>query len=57
MVAEGYWAWFRSNWPRNTIGRDDFGLGGWALMWKYLDTEHARDRVLELLRMNQCVVE
>jgi len=57
MTAEAYWAWFRSNWPRNTIGRDDFGLGGWALIWKYFDTEHARDRTLELLRMNRVVLE
>lgn len=57
MTAEAYWAWFRSNWPRNTIGRDNFGLSGWALIWKYFDTEHARDRTLELLRMNRAVLE
>jgi len=56
MVAEQYYAWFRANWPRNTVGRDNFGVSNWALMYKYLDTEHARDRVLELLRMNQAVV-
>ena len=57
MTADAQWAWFRSNWPRNTIGRDNFGAGGWALMWKYMDTEQARERVLEYVRMNQRVME
>ena len=57
MTAEGYWAWHRSNWPRNTIGRDNYSLGGWALLWKYMDTQHARDRVLEMVRMNRVVYE
>jgi len=57
LTAEAYWAWFRSNWPRNTIGRDAFEVGGWALLWRYLRTEHARDRLRELVRMVSGVLE
>jgi hypothetical protein len=57
MAAEAYWAWFRSNWPRCAIGRDTFELGGWALLWRFLRTEHARERTLELVRMCRAVLE
>ncbi|MBI2193302.1 MAG: hypothetical protein HYU36_15105 [Planctomycetes bacterium] len=57
MAAESYWAWFRSNWPRSTIGRDSFELGAWALLWRFLRTEHARERTLELARMCRTVLE
>ncbi len=57
MVAESYWSWFRSNWPRNAVGRDAFEVGGWALLWRYFRTEHARDRMRELVRMLERVLE
>jgi hypothetical protein len=57
MTAEAYWAWFRSNWPRNAIGRDAFEVGGWALLWRYFRTEQARDRLRELVRMIGGVLE
>ncbi len=34
MVSEAYWAWFRSNWPRCTIGRDAYEFAGWAMLWR-----------------------
>jgi hypothetical protein len=57
MCAEAYWAWFRSNWPRCTIGRDAFEVGAWALLWRYFGTEHARERSLELARMMTTVLD
>jgi hypothetical protein len=57
LTAEAYYAWFRSNWPRNTIGRDAMEVGSWALLWRYLKTEHARDRLRELVRMMRGVLE
>jgi len=56
MCSDAYYAWFRSNWPRNSIGRDDFGMGDYALMWRFLGSENARERTLELLSMNKAVV-
>lgn len=50
-AAEQYWTWFRTNWPRCTIGRDAFEIGGWAWLWRFFRTEHARDRTRELVRM------
>ena len=57
MVAEAYWAWFRVNWPRCSIGRDNFELGAWALMWRFMDSPHARDRTVELARMTTTVLD
>ena len=57
MAAEQYWAWFRSNWPRCTIGRDSFEVSGWAWLWRFFRTEHARDRTRELVRMIRTVLE
>jgi len=57
MTAEAWYAWFRTNWPRNAIGRDDAGLTGWALLWRFLDDEHAAERTRELVRMNRMVLE
>ncbi|MFA5043468.1 MAG: hypothetical protein WC381_07010 [Kiritimatiellia bacterium] len=57
MTAEAYWVWFRANWPRNAIGRDAFEVSGWALLWRYLRTEHAHDRLRELARMIGAVLE
>jgi hypothetical protein len=51
MVSEAYWAWFRSNWPRCTIGRDAYEFAGWAMLWRTQQTEHARERTRELARM------
>jgi len=48
--ADAYWMWFRANWPRSTVGRDAFELGGWAMLWRYFRTEHARERTRELQR-------
>ena len=55
--AEQYWMWFRSNWPRCTIGRDSFEVSGWAWLWRFFGTEHARDRTRELVRMLRTVLE
>ncbi len=57
MAAASYWAWFRANWPRCTIGRDAFEVGAWALLWRFLRTEHARERTLEFVRMIEVVLE
>ncbi len=57
MAAEAYWAWYRSNWPRCSIGRDNAELGAWALLWRFLDTEHARERTQELVRMSRRVLD
>ena len=57
MAAEGHWAWYRSNWPRCSIGRDNFELGGWALLWRFLRTEHAKERTQELVRMTRTVLD
>jgi len=57
LSAERYWMWFRSNWPRCSIGRDSFEMSGWAWLWRFLRTEHARDRVRELARMLKTVLE
>ena len=57
MAGEAYWAWYRVNWPRSAIGRDNFELGGWALLWRFLRTAHARERTLELVRMSRVVLE
>jgi hypothetical protein len=51
MAAEAYWAWFRSNWPRCTIGRDAYEVSGWGMLWRYQRTEHARERSREFVRM------
>lgn len=51
MVAESHWMWYRSNWPRSTIGRDNFELGTWGLLWRFFDSERGRERSLEYLRM------
>jgi len=56
MVAEAHWTWYRSNWPRCAIGRDNFEMGGWALLWRFLRTEHSRLRTRELVRMNAQVL-
>jgi len=55
--AEAYWMWFRQNWPRCTIGRDSFEVSGWAWLWRFFRTEHARDRTRELVRMLRTVLE
>lgn len=55
--AEAYWIWFRSNWPRCTIGRDAFEIGGWALLWRFLGTERARERTREMTRMLRTVLD
>jgi len=57
MCAEAYWMWFRSNWPRCTMGRDAFEFGGWALLWRHLRTEHAHERMEALVRMMRQVLE
>src|SRR5687767_9214569 len=57
MAAEAYWVWFRTNWPRSTIGRDSFEVGAWALLWRFLGTEHARERTEELVRMVRVVLD
>ena len=57
MAAEAYWAWFRANWPRCSIGRDNFEMGAWALMWRFFDSQHARERTEELVRMSRTVLE
>lgn len=57
MVAERYWTWFRANWPRCTIGRDSFEVSGWAWLWRFFRTEHARERTRELARMLKLVLE
>jgi len=55
--AEAYWMWFRQNWPRCTIGRDSFEVSGWAWLWRFFRTEHARDRDREMVRMLRTVLE
>lgn len=57
LCAESHYAWFRSNWPRCSIGRDAFEIGGWALLWRFTRTEHARDRTRELVRMLETVLD
>ncbi len=57
MCAESYWQWFRANWPRDAIGRDAFSVAAWALMWRFLDTQHARERCAEFVRMLQTVLD
>ncbi|MCX5661472.1 MAG: hypothetical protein NTW19_17465 [Planctomycetota bacterium] len=56
-VAEQYWNWFRSNWPRCSVGRDAFEIGGWALLRRFMGTEHTRDRTREFIRMIKLVVD
>ena len=56
MSAEAHWAWYRSNWPRCSIGRDNFELGAWAMLWGFFDSQHARERTLELIRMSSLVL-
>jgi hypothetical protein len=56
-AADAYWMWFRGNWPRNTIGRDAFEVGGWALLRRYLGTERARERSREFVRMMGAVLD
>lgn len=56
-VAAAYWAWFRANWPRSTVGRDNFEVVGWALLGRYFDSEDARRRVREFIRMNRVLLE
>ena len=56
MVADTYYAWFRSNWPRSSIGRDNFELVGLVMLGKYFDSDHAHRRARELLRMNREVI-
>lgn len=57
MAAEAYWAWFRTNWPRCTIGRDSYEVAGWAMLWRYQRTEHAKERTRELIRMISQVLD
>lgn len=57
MAAERYWMWFRANWPRCSIGRDSFEVGGWAWLWRFFRTEHARERTRELVRMIKTVLD
>jgi len=56
MAAASYWAWYRANWPRSSVGRDNFELGAWSLLWRYFDSDHARDRTLEMVRMTAAVL-
>ncbi|MCC7191278.1 MAG: hypothetical protein IT444_00730 [Phycisphaeraceae bacterium] len=56
-AADAYWMWFRSNWPRNTIGRDAFEVGGWGLLRRYLRSERARERTREFVRMIGVVLD
>jgi hypothetical protein len=55
-VADSYWMWFRGNWPRCTIGRDGFEIGGTALLWRYLRTERHRERSREFAHMLAAVL-
>jgi hypothetical protein len=55
-VADVYWMWFRTNWPRSSIGRDMFPTGDWALMRRYLDSDRARKRTRQLVAMVSDVV-
>ncbi len=48
---EQYWMWFRTNWPRNSVGRDGFEVTAWCWHWRFLDTERARERAREFARM------
>jgi hypothetical protein len=48
---EQYWMWFRTNWPRNSIGRDGFEVTAWCWHWRFLDTDRARERAREFARM------
>ena len=56
MAAEAYWTWYRANWPRCAIGRDNFELGAWAMLWRFFDDPHARERTQEFVRMNSVVL-
>jgi len=55
--AETYWNWFRANWPRCTIGRDAFEVGGWALLRRFTQSERSRERTRELIRMMKAVLD
>ncbi|MCE9590013.1 MAG: hypothetical protein K8S99_05760 [Planctomycetes bacterium] len=55
--AETYWNWFRSTWPRCTIGRDAFEVGGWALLRRFTQSERARERSREFIRMMKSVLD
>ncbi len=57
MSADVYWSWYRANWPRSSMGRDNFELGGMAMLWRYLDSPGAHDRTKELVRMNATVLQ
>jgi transglutaminase-like putative cysteine protease len=57
MAAAAYWAWYRANWPRCAVGRDNFELGAWALLWRFFDDPHARERTHEFVRMNAVVLK
>ena len=57
QCAERYYGWFRANWPRCAIGRDAFEFSGWAAIWRFFDSDHARERSCELLRMSASVIE
>lgn len=57
MAAASYWAWYRGNWPRCAIGRDNFEVGAWALMWRLFDDPHAAERTREFVRMNAVVLK
>ncbi len=57
MCAETYWRWFRTNWPRRSIGRDAYSVSAWALMWRYFDTEQSRLRCDEFMRMFRAVLD
>ena len=57
MAAAAFWAWYRANWPRCAIGRDNFEMGAWALLWRFFDDPHARERTHEFVRMNSVVLK
>lgn len=56
-AADAYWMWFRANWPRNTIGRDAFEVGGWGVLRRYLKSERSRERTREFVRMMGAVLD
>ncbi len=54
---EQYWMWFRTNWPRNSVGRDGFEVTAWCWHWRFLDTERAKERAREFARMITTVLK
>ena len=57
FVADSYWQWYRGNWPRSSLGRDNFEVGAWALMWRFFDSQQARERVNEFTHMIRRVLD